>query len=186
MNRRDQLIDAAEALFLDRGFRATGVDTILSRAGVAKMTLYNHFGSKETLVREVLDRLDHDVKVSVREAIEEGADNHEERLVRAFDRLVRLSSAPSFKAAPFIRAAAEDSDATPYLLQLAQRHHRDLLELLADEAADAGVADPDALAEALLILVGGVTVQVSMAPTERTLSLGQEMARNLVHGALAH
>ena len=56
--KRDQLIDTALELFNRDGYRATGIDKILGECGVAKMTLYNHFGSKDELILAALKRRD--------------------------------------------------------------------------------------------------------------------------------
>ena len=53
-SRRDHLIDTALRLFYTGGFTATGIDKILAEAGVAKMTLYKHFRSKDDLILAVL------------------------------------------------------------------------------------------------------------------------------------
>ena len=52
--KRDRLIDTALELFNRDGYRATGIDKILAESGVAKMTLYNHFGSKDELILAAL------------------------------------------------------------------------------------------------------------------------------------
>ena len=48
--RREELLDAAERLFLKQGLAATSVDEIVSAAQVAKGTFYLHFASKEQLL----------------------------------------------------------------------------------------------------------------------------------------
>jgi AcrR family transcriptional regulator len=48
--RREELLDAAERLFLDKGIAATSVDEIVALADVAKGTFYLHFASKEALL----------------------------------------------------------------------------------------------------------------------------------------
>jgi AcrR family transcriptional regulator len=50
------MLTTAERLFYDEGFHATGIDRVVSEAGVVRMTLYNHFGSKDELVAAVLAR----------------------------------------------------------------------------------------------------------------------------------
>ncbi|HIP77475.1 MAG TPA: TetR/AcrR family transcriptional regulator, partial [Kiloniellaceae bacterium] len=57
-SRREHLVDTATQLFSRHGYRATGIDTILAEAGVAKMTLYNHFKSKDELILASLRRSD--------------------------------------------------------------------------------------------------------------------------------
>ena len=54
-NKRDQLLNTAENLFYREGYHATGIDRILAESGVAKMTLYKHFKSKDELILAVLD-----------------------------------------------------------------------------------------------------------------------------------
>ena len=52
--KRDQLVETAERLFYREGFYATGIDRVIAEAGVARMTLYKHFRSKDELVLAVL------------------------------------------------------------------------------------------------------------------------------------
>lgn len=53
---RSQILDAALELFSRRGFRATSVRDIASRAGVSTGNVYHHFPDKESLFRTLLDR----------------------------------------------------------------------------------------------------------------------------------
>ncbi len=48
---KERLLKAASDLFYNQGIVATGIDAITSRAGVAKMSLYNNFASKAELVQ---------------------------------------------------------------------------------------------------------------------------------------
>lgn len=52
--RRRELIHAAHKLFLEKGYTATSMEQLASSVGVAKQTLYNHFGNKENLFTEVI------------------------------------------------------------------------------------------------------------------------------------
>lgn len=47
--KRIAILDAAKAAFIEQGFLATSMDSVASRAGVSKRTVYNHFPSKEDL-----------------------------------------------------------------------------------------------------------------------------------------
>lgn len=53
---RERILEAAYDLFAHQGTRSVGVDAIIERSGVAKMTLYRHFKSKQDLVLAFLDR----------------------------------------------------------------------------------------------------------------------------------
>lgn len=54
---RAQVLEAALATFLERGFAATRMADVASRAGLAKGTLYLHFADKEALFEFVLQQL---------------------------------------------------------------------------------------------------------------------------------
>ena len=51
---KDALFETAARLFYQRGYRATGVDTIAAESGIGKMTLYRHFPSKDALIAAYL------------------------------------------------------------------------------------------------------------------------------------
>ncbi|QWW20062.1 TetR/AcrR family transcriptional regulator [Schaalia sp. 19OD2882] len=55
-DRREQLVSVGRALFASKGFDATSVEEIASRAKVSKPVVYEHFGGKEGLYAVVVDR----------------------------------------------------------------------------------------------------------------------------------
>lgn len=52
--RKSRVMEVATALFVERGFAATSLVDIARGAGVATRTLYQHFGDKEAIFREVI------------------------------------------------------------------------------------------------------------------------------------
>jgi AcrR family transcriptional regulator len=56
LSARERLIDAAEDLAATQGVASTPVDAILARAQVSPATLYAHFGNKEGLIAQALQR----------------------------------------------------------------------------------------------------------------------------------
>ncbi|HEY2101407.1 MAG TPA: helix-turn-helix domain-containing protein, partial [Pseudonocardia sp.] len=48
--RERQILDAASAVFAERGYQAASMDAVAERVGVTKPVLYDHFGSKEGLL----------------------------------------------------------------------------------------------------------------------------------------
>ena len=55
--RRDHYLDVALELFIERGFKGTSVDMIVSIAGGSKATLYHYFPAKESLIEGLVERL---------------------------------------------------------------------------------------------------------------------------------
>lgn len=54
---RSAILEAARALFLDRGYLPTSMDEVAATAGVSKQTVYAHFKTKETLFLELVDSM---------------------------------------------------------------------------------------------------------------------------------
>lgn len=52
--KRAAILDAAKRMFTTRGFEGTSMDQIAAEAGVSKLTVYSHFGDKETLFAEAV------------------------------------------------------------------------------------------------------------------------------------
>ncbi|MDI4663001.1 TetR/AcrR family transcriptional regulator [Xanthobacter autotrophicus] len=71
---RDAIVEAAERLFLERGFGAVSMDELAEAAGVARRTLYNQFSSKEEIFREMLRRVSHQLEDTFPPGIETRGD----------------------------------------------------------------------------------------------------------------
>jgi AcrR family transcriptional regulator len=56
MNLRDQLLEAAARVYAEVGYRGATTRRIALEAGVNEITLFRHFGSKEALLQEAIDR----------------------------------------------------------------------------------------------------------------------------------
>src|SRR5215467_2788058 len=52
---RQRILDTASGMFYRDGVRAVGIDAIIARSGVAKMSLYRSFPSKDALVAAWLE-----------------------------------------------------------------------------------------------------------------------------------
>ena len=51
MEKRAAVLEAAKNLFVSRGFEGTSMDAVAAEAGVSKLTVYSHFGDKDTLFK---------------------------------------------------------------------------------------------------------------------------------------
>lgn len=56
MERRNEILDAADELFGQKGFDGTSTNDILEKVGIARGTLYYHFKSKEDIMDALIDR----------------------------------------------------------------------------------------------------------------------------------
>ena len=162
-SRRDHLVDIALEMFCRDGFRATGIDRILAVAGVAKMTLYNHFRSKDELILAALRRRDERFRNWFMRTVESRAATPDRRLLALFDVLGEWFVEADFNGCAFICAAVERKRPGDPVHDTAVEHKRLMSDYVRGLAADAGADDPAALARSLMLLVEGaiVTVQVS-------------------------
>src|ERR1700722_2269917 len=103
---RERLLAAADELFYREGVQSVGVDRIVQRAGVAKASLYNLFGSKEELVQAYLDAR----HATTREQTERALTRFRtprERLLGVFDAQGQIFTEPDFNGCAHISASAE-------------------------------------------------------------------------------
>ena len=156
--KRDALLDTAEGLFARHGYRAVGIDTVLAEAGVAKMTLYKHFRSKEELIAAVLEHRGHAIAAALAERIAAAADDPRARLLAVFDWLEQAVGSPQFHGCLFIKAASEYPAADDLPRQAAEAFKQGCRDLLEGLCSDLAIADPEGLARQLQLLFEGTLV----------------------------
>lgn len=163
--KRVHLMATAWRLFYRDGLRAVGIDTLLAEAGVAKMTLYNHFASKEALIIAILETRDLEFRESLLAQVESAGPDPEKRLSAVFDWLETWFGTESFKGCIFIRAVSEYPEPTHPIHQTAWRHKIAVQAILADLCAAAGAKDPAALANAFSLLIDGAIIAAHATQT---------------------
>ena len=154
-SKRDRLLDCAALLFQEHGFRATGIERILAASGCAKMTLYNHFRSKEELILACVRRADEEWRTAVITKIESRSSDPRERLLAIFDVAAEIIDDTNFCGCFFVKAASEFRDPTDPVRAAAADNKRLFTHYLAQLAMDAGAREPEILAKSLLMLLDG-------------------------------
>ena len=106
---RERILEVATELFFQKGFRATGINEVIEKSGVAKATFYNHFPTKDDLCREYL--------IGLREGEERYLDNSIAAAKGPLNRFLApiRSVGPwlednKFRGCPFVNIAAEVPD----------------------------------------------------------------------------
>ncbi len=66
---RRRLLDAALAVFNEKGYSQSSLDEVARRAGVSRTLIYHHFGSKDALLLELHEELDHELLERVRASV---------------------------------------------------------------------------------------------------------------------
>jgi AcrR family transcriptional regulator len=153
-----RLVLTATRLFNENSIHATGIDRIIAEAGVARRTLYNQFGSKEGLIRAVMQReskawfewLDSELP---------RVDEHDprKRIVGFFALLGKWFSRSDFKGCSFINAVGEhplDNCVRP----IAKAHRQANFEYIRRLLDGSKISNPDKLADQIAILADGATM----------------------------
>jgi AcrR family transcriptional regulator len=156
---RSRILEAAYELFTRHGIRAVGIDAIIQRSGVARMTLYRNFGSKDDLVLAFLERREQRwTKDWLQHEAERRAADPGERLLAIFDVFDEWFQRDDFEGCSFINVLLETTDpASPVRSASADQLAR-IRAYVAGLAREAGVADPERLAHKWHILMKGSIV----------------------------
>src|SRR5437870_7681397 len=98
---RRRILQTADRLFYQDGVRAVGIDRIIAEAGVAKMSLYKHFSSKDDLILAVLKYREEGVLEFFRSSMERHGKKARNPLRAFFAALKDLFESPGFRGCPF-------------------------------------------------------------------------------------
>ncbi|TJY69632.1 TetR/AcrR family transcriptional regulator [Arthrobacter sp. CAU 1506] len=184
LNTRDRILNSAEELFFQQGISVTGVDRVAATAGVAIVTLYKHFGSKDNLLREVLARRLDNWAQHWDEAIAR-ANTPEERLLAVFDAVETFRAAAnptqwcSFLATASERPAPAAGQEDP-VFELIRQDTQMITERLARLAKEAGCPDPATVAAVLLLLYNGVLGSLLRGEPSNPVAHARTVARSII------
>ena len=181
--KREALLDAAQDLFNRQGYRAVGIDTVLARAGVAKMTLYKHFASKEELIAAVLERRGQQIVSALGERIAAVDGEAPQRILAVFDWLVAAVRSPGFHGCLFIKAGSEYPDPEDLPRQAAVAFKNGCGTLLAGLCRELPVADADGLARQLQLLFEGALILAFLQRSPRPADDARVAAETLLEVA---
>src|SRR3954452_25194927 len=155
VRKRDHLLAVAQRMFCEAGFHAVSVDAILEEAGVARMTLYKNFGSKEDLIVATLRREDTMFRQWLVSAVESKSNQSKDRILGLFNALHDRFATEGYYGCAFIRASIE-YPASGHPVHRAAREHKEMIRsYLRGLAAEVEGADPMALSEQLYLLFEG-------------------------------
>jgi AcrR family transcriptional regulator len=181
---REHILEVARDLFYWEGIRATGVDRVAAASRVAPTTLYRLFGSKDGLVAAYMERESSRFRDWFDTAIETGGSDPRTRILAVFDALSEQVRPENCRGCPFLMALAEFPDAEIE----AHRHAVDnktwvrerFGELTRELAKAHEVADAEALADRLALVMEGVYGSVAALGTAGPASEARDLVESLL------
>lgn len=177
---RDRILAVADELFYYCGIQAVGIDEIVSRAAVAKTTLYWHFKSKDELVASYLRRRSDQWQAYVNDALAQHPGAAAAHIDLIFTLLAAGCADPGFRGCPFINAAAEFPDPTHPVRIVIAEHREWVRTLFAGLASTARAAEPDTLATWLVMLYDSAMTSTQLGPNHAAGTQALTAARILV------
>ncbi|MGW7619820.1 TetR/AcrR family transcriptional regulator [Streptomyces antimycoticus] len=181
---RERLLAAAARRFYADGVTATGIDTITTEAGVAKMSLYNNFSSKSDLVRAYLDAR-HEEWIALYTSRLEQAQNPRDGVLAAFDAYAdhaAFAYERGFRGCGLLNAAAE-LPAGDEGRSVVRRHKEQVERLIAghlEELLPERPEDVRTMAEHLSFLLEGAMARAGLEGDGSRLRHARAMAAALL------
>lgn len=177
---RQRLLETADRLFYQEGVRAVGIDRIIAEAGVAKMSLYKHFPSKDDLILAVLEYRETGVLEFFRSAMERHSKKVKNPLRAFFAALKDHFNSPGFRGCPFQNAAVELADPTHPGAEFVRGHKQRFSEFLRGLVEGTVGKAAAKLAPAVCILVEGAIITAVIQGNPDAADVARDAALKLV------
>jgi len=150
---RERILSTAHDLFYRDGIRSTGIDTVIERARVTKVTFYRHFRSKNELIVAYLEYRHERWMRWFTGALQ----RHGGTLRALVPTMAEWFRSPEYRGCAFINGVSELAPALPEVTEITRRHKADM------QKAIAALLPPgrqrERLARALALAVDGSIVQ---------------------------
>lgn len=178
---RQRIVETAERLFYAEGVRAVGIDRIIAEAEVAKMSLYNHFSSKDDLILAVLQYREEKFDALFEKWMQKHVKAGMDRMHAFFAALKDWFKSNGFRGCMFINSCAELADSNHAGSKFAAQHKERFHEMLKQIITEcAGTKAADATASAISLLVEGAIVAAVMEQSAKPAEVARDAALALV------
>jgi AcrR family transcriptional regulator len=181
--KRELLLDTAWSLFCKNGYRAVGIDTVLAEAGVAKMTLYNHFASKEDLIAAAMEKKGAETLAGLEQVIASAGTNPRKRLMAVFDWLAGWFESDGFTGCAFLKAVGEYTVKNDKPRKAAAAFKQALQDRIEQLCLEGDLKSPALLARQLMVVIDGATIHADMHHNPAYAADARVVAKALIDAA---
>lgn len=179
-SKREHILKVASDLFYQQGIRATGVDQVISESNVAKMTLYNHFKSKDDLVLAYLKRRDDEWRIWFEDLVNNLGNSPKEKLLAVFDVVGQWFEEPDFNGCAFIKTASEFTDPSHPYHEAANHYKLYMYRYIASLVDQSDTSNRDVLTNGLNLLVEGAITSAMLKMNTNPAQQAKEAASVLI------
>jgi len=174
-------VETAERLFYAEGIRAVGIDRIIAEAGVAKMTLYNHFSSKDDLILAVLQYRETQFDEMFAKAMERRIRRGMDEFNAFFAALKDWFKSPGFRGCSFINARVELADVNHPASKFSAEHKEKFYEMLKGIITEtAGAKLAESLTPAIYLMVEGAIITADMEQSSKPADVARDAALAMI------
>ena len=166
MDKRKDILATALRLFAHHGYTNVGVDRIIAESGVAKMTLYKQFGTKEGLIKEVLKYRD-EVFLEDLFSYVSGFRGKNEKLRAIFEWHRSWFTSQEFHGCIFIKASEEFDGKIASVNDVVLRHKQAIIDFIRSVLEEDMTQNAEMKAHLIFVCIEGLTVSANMFKTDR-------------------
>lgn len=183
LSARQKLLNAAAQLFYNHGISATGVDTIIAQAGVAKMSLYNNFASKSDLVAAYIQQR-HQQWLMLYQKRCANCDTPQARILAIFDAYQDHANCEyerGFRGCGLLNAAAEMPAKSPER-DVVKQHKQEVAELITTHLNECIIDQQDkvVLTNHLCFLLEGAISLAGLEGNDTKVTQSRQIAEQLI------
>jgi len=139
---RERILEVASALFYQQGYRATGINEVIDRSGVAKATFYAHFPSKDDLCLAYLKRKDEEDITGIRQYLNQKR-TPLTRFYGVMEAIELWLEENNFRGCSFLNIVPEVEDPANILRQQGKKHYNKLRDIIRELGGDLIASAPD-------------------------------------------
>jgi AcrR family transcriptional regulator len=179
---RDRILDTAARLFYEHGVHAVGLQQVIDECGCGKSMLYREFASKDELVVAWLERCRGTWDTLVDRAMSD-VDDPAEGLVAIVRAAVAEVLSGDGRGCALRNTQAEFPDADHPAHQVSVAHMAQMRDDLRRVAHRTDVADPDRLADRVMLIIDGVYTNGTALGADGAAASAVEFAEEVVRTA---
>ncbi len=176
---REQVLSTATRLFTHRGAANVGINEVTATAGVARMTLYNNFPSKEALIAEVYRDMAKKILQDLTDIVIT-ANSEEEKVLFLFEHFCEKKQGR--RGCPMIHASLQAEETIGEVYGIVQSYKRQLRGFIYDQLDETRACRDELADQILLLLDGAVTesyLKGAVAPVAAARRAATILLRNM-------
>lgn len=160
--RRAEILDAAEELFISRGYENTAISDIVKKLGVAQGTFYYYFKSKDEILCSIIERYVNQMVGNAASVLDKPGLSAQERLEETVKRLLRF---PEIKRSIFFVMHDEKNELMRHrILHMSVARLMPIFKSLITQGIEQGFLELEYPDEFVFLIVSGIQEFVNSEP----------------------